>query len=137
MSEEPEQIERRDEKGLKPRQVPLFVVLWIVSAALSVLDWVALRAAITAVVAAIVNAVPMEWQVEHHWYLRWTARAADPCSIAGLTVLAFVSILGFDYLYRDALWKGRIRKTFIVVAGIQVAILALSWLAVAITSRLA
>ena len=135
MSKEPEQIERRDEKRLKPRQVPLYVGLWLVSGIVSLLDWVALRAAITAVVAAIVGAVPIEWQVEHQWYLRWTARATDPCSIAVLTVLAFVTIIGFDPLYRGAIWKGTIRKTFTIVTAIQVGVLAVSWLTMTIAAR--
>jgi len=136
MSNEPEQIERRDEKGLKPRQVPLYILLWFVSGILSVLGWIALRAAITAVAAAVANAVPIEWQVAHQWYLRWTVRAADPCSIVVLTVLAFLTILGVDPLYRNALRKGTIRKTFLIVTAIQAGILLLSGVAVAITSRL-
>jgi hypothetical protein len=137
VSEKPEKFKRRDERRLEPRQVALFVGLWIVSGALSLADWVALRAAITAVVSAIVDAVPIEWQVQRQWYLRWTARAADPCSIAVLTVLAFLCIVGFDFLYREAIWKGKIRKTFITVTAIQVGLLALSWLAVTIASRIA
>ena len=136
MSKEPEEIVRRDEKSLKPRQTLLSVALWILSALLSALDWVALRAAITAVAAVIVDAVPMEWQVEHQWYLRWMVRAADPCSMAVLTVLAFVTIIGFDPLYRSAVWKGTIRKTFTLVTGIQVGILALSWLVVTLMPKL-
>jgi hypothetical protein len=113
------------------------VALWIVSTLLSLLDWAAMRAAFTAVVAVVVGLVPIEWQIENRWYLRWTARAADPCIVAVLTVLAFLSLIGFDYLYRDAIWKGKIRKTFAVVTGIQVGLLALSWLAVTLASALA
>jgi len=135
MSKEPEEIERRDERRLKPRQVPLYVGLWLVSGILSLLDWVALRAAITAVAAAIAGAVPIGWQVEHQWYLRWTVRATDPCSIAVLTVLAFVTIIGLDPLYRGAIWNGSIRKTFTIVTAIEAGVLVISWLAMTIAAR--
>jgi len=135
MSKEPEQIERRDEKRLKPRQTLLYVGLWLFSGIVSLVDWVALRAAVTAVAAAIVGAVPIEWQVEHQWYLRWTVRATDPCSIAVLTVLAFLTILGFEPLYRNAIWKGTARKTFTIVTAIQAGILVTSWLSMTIAAR--
>lgn len=126
-----------DERHLEPRQIALFYALWIVSVALSLLDWVALRAASTAVVAAIASAIPIEYQIEHQWYARWTVRAADPCAIAILTVLAFASIVVFDFMYRDAIWKGTIAKKFGIVTAVQVGIAAVCWLAVTISSRLA
>ena len=51
MVKEQEKLERRDEKRLKPRQVLLLIGLWIVSSLLSLLDWIALRAAVAAVTA--------------------------------------------------------------------------------------
>jgi hypothetical protein len=137
MKEKPERIERRDEKGLRPRQIPLFVLLWAVSSLLTVLCGIVLRSAASSVAAVIANAVPIEWQIENQWYLRWTVRAVDPCSVAILTILGFVSIIGFDFLYRDGFWKGTIRKKFITVTAIQAAILALGWLAIAISARFA
>ena len=125
-----------DERRLEPRQTALFYALWIVSVALSLLDWVALRAASTAVVATIADAIPIEYQIERQWYARWMVRAVDPCAIAILTLLAFVSIVTFDFLYRDAIWKGTIKKTFAIVTAVQVGIAAVCWLAVTISSRL-
>ena len=125
-----------DERNLEPRQTALFYALWIVSVALTVLDWVALRAASTAVVAAIADAIPIEYQIERQWYARWTVRAADPCAIAILTLLAFASIVTFDFLYRDAIWKGTIVKKFGIVTAVQVGIAAVCWLAVTVSSRL-
>jgi hypothetical protein len=133
----PEELKRKDERRLEPRQVVLFVALWFVSGLLSLLDWVAIRAAFTAVVAVIVGSVPIEWQIEQQWYLRWTAGAADPCIVAVLTMLALLSLIGFDFLYRDAIWKGRMRKTFAVVTAVQVGIAALSWLAITLAARFA
>ena len=135
MADKPEKIERRDEKRLKPRQVPLLVGLWIASSLLSVLDWVALRAAITAIAAVTVGSVPIEWQIEHQWYLRWTVRALDPCNVAILTTLAFLSVIGFHTLYREAIWRRRIRKTFITVTAIQAGIVLVGWLAQTIAAR--
>jgi hypothetical protein len=125
-----------DERRLEPRQIALFYALWLLSIALSLLDWFALRAAITAVVATIANAIPIEYQIEHQWYARWTVRAADPCAVATLTVLAFASIIALDFVYRDAIWKGTIKKRFGVVTAVQVGIAAVCWLAIVVSSRL-
>ena len=136
MPAKPGGFRRMDERRLEPRQTTLFYILWIVSVALSLLDWVALRAAITAVAVAIVNAIPIEYQIEHQWYARWTVRATDPCTVAILTVLAFASIIIFDFMYRNAIWKGTIKRTFGIVTAIQAGIAALCWLGVTILSRL-
>ena len=137
MAKKLEEIERRDVKRLKPRQIPLLIGLWIVSSLLSLLDWIVLRASISSIAAVIANAVPIERQIERQWYLRWTVRAVDPCNVAILTTLAFLSIIGFDQLYRDAIWKNKIRRTFTIVTAIQVGILIVSWLAMAIATRFA
>ena len=125
-----------DERRLEPRQIALFYGLWILSIVLSILDWVVLRAAISAVTAAIVHAIPIEFQIQHQWYARWTMRAADPCALAILTVLTFASIIIFDFMYRDAIWKGTIKKRFGIVTAVQVGIAAVCWLAIAVSSRL-
>jgi hypothetical protein len=137
VNNKPEKIERRDVKRLKPRQIPLLIGLWIVSSILSLLDWIVLRAAVASVAAVIAGSVPIEQQIERQWYLRWTVRAVDPCNVAILTTLAFLSIIGFDQLYRDAIWKKKIRKTFTIVTAIQVGILIVSWLAMTIAARFA
>jgi hypothetical protein len=108
---------------MKPLQYAPFYLLWITSSVLSVVDWLALRGATIALADAIDRAVPIETQIERQWYLRWAARAADPCSLAFFSVFAFLSIIAFDYLYRTALEKGVIRKRFIQVTAIQVGIL--------------
>ena len=137
MNQKPEKIERKDEKGLKPRQIPLFILLWAVSSVLSLACWIVWRAAATSVAAVIANAVPIEWQIENRWYLRWTVRAVDPCSVAVLTILGFVSIAGFDFLYRDAFWKKKIRKVFITATAIQLGLLLLGWLTTTIAAQFA
>jgi hypothetical protein len=119
---------------MRPIQFVPFYLLWIVSSALSVLDWFLLRSALTAVASAIANAIPMEVQIRRQWYARWVVRAVDPCATAVLSVLLLVSIILFDYLYRAAIEKGTIKKRFSTVTGIQVGILIVSAIAVAISS---
>jgi hypothetical protein len=119
---------------MRPVQFVSFYLLWIVSSALSVLDWFLLRSALTAVASAIANAIPMEVQIRRQWYARWVVRAVDPCATAVLSVLLLVSIILFDYLYRAAIEKGTIKKRFSTVTGIQVGILIVSAIAVAISS---
>jgi len=121
---------------MRPIQFVPFYLLWIVSSALSVLDWFLLRSALTAVASAIANAIPMEVQIRRQWYARWVVRAVDPCATAVLSVLLLVSIILFDYLYRAAIEKGTIKKRFGLVTGIQAGILIVSAIAVAISSAM-
>ena len=116
---------RSKEGAVRPVQFLPFYLLWIISSALSVLDWMALRGATVALVDLIDRLVPIERQIESGWYLRWATRAANPCSLAVFSVFAVISILGFDYLYRAAIEKGTIKKRFALVTGIQVGILAI------------
>jgi hypothetical protein len=110
---------------VKPVQFIPFYLLWIISSALSIVDWMALRGATVALVDLIDRLVPVERQIESGWYLRWVTRAANPCSLTVFGILAVVSIFAIDYLYRTAIEKGTIKKRFALVTGIQVGILAL------------
>lgn len=121
---------------MKPLRSVLYYVLWFVSSVVSIADWIALRAMITSVAAAIGGQIPMEFQVEHQWYVHWTVAAVDPCFVAILTLLALMSIIGLDYLYQDAVIKGTIRKRFGIVTAIQVGVLIVSYIAVLIASRM-
>ena len=114
------------EKTLNPIQFVSFSVLWMISGALSVLDWLTLRSAITDVAAVIANAVPMEFQIRNHWYLRWTVPAVDKFALALLGLCAFLSICVLDCYYRAGLLKGAIKKRFGLVTTIQVGILVIS-----------
>jgi hypothetical protein len=118
-----------------PRSV-LYYVLWFVSSVVSIADWIALRAMITSIAAAIGGQIPMEFQIEHQWYVRWTVAAVDPCFVAILTILALVSIIGLDYLYQDAVAKGTIKKRFGIVTAVQASILVVSYVAVLVASRI-
>ena len=122
------------EKKLKPAQYLPFYALWIISSAVSVVDWMLLRGATIAVADAIERAVPIEVQIERQWYLRWVVRAANPCSMAFYSIFAFASIISFDYLYRDAIAKGKIRKRFGLVTAIQAGIAVVCALLMAIVN---
>ena len=122
---------------MKPVQFVPFYLLWIISSALSVLDWMALRGATVALADLVDRLVPIERQIESGWYLRWVVRAANPCSLAFFSIFAVVSILGFDYLYRNAIEKGTIKKRFALVTGIQVGILALCGIVLLVSNLVA
>jgi hypothetical protein len=114
------------EQKLKPKQVLLFYALWILSAVLCVLDALALRSAITAVAAAIANAVPMEVQIERQWHLRWTVGAVDKFALAILGIAAVLGIIALDGVYRGAIFRGSIKKRFAIVTAIQAGVLIVS-----------
>jgi hypothetical protein len=123
------------EKKLRPRQIPAYWGMWIASSLLSVADWWVLRVATTGLSAAIAELVPIEVQVERQWYLRWVTAATAPFAWVCFGIIAVLSIIGFEALYRDGLIKGKARKRFTVVTSIQGGLLLLSLLTVAILSR--
>jgi hypothetical protein len=124
------------EKTLNPVQFVPFSLLWMISGALSVLDWLTLRSAITDVAVVIANAVPMESQIRNQWYLRWTVPAVDKIALAILGLCAFLSICILDYYYQAGLLKGVIKKRFGLATTIQVGILVISGVITWITASM-
>jgi hypothetical protein len=118
------------EKQLKPVQLIQFYLLWVVSSAISVVDWLTLRSALSATAAVIAESVPMEAQSERQWYLRWTVSAVDKFALAVLGIAAMVSIISLDYIYRDAIGKGVIQRRFGTVTAVQASLLILSAIAI-------
>ena len=118
------------EKKLRTGQLPVFYLLWIVSAILSILDWFALRSAVTAVAVAIAASIPMEVQIERQWYVRWPAAAVDKFAMACFGILAMLAIMSLEWIYRTGFIKGTIKKRFAIVAAIQVGLLVLSQAAI-------
>ena len=114
------------EKTLNPIQFVSFSVLWMISGALSVLDWLTLRSAITDVAVVIANAVPIESQIRNQWHLQWTVPAVDKFALVILGLCAFLSICILDYYYRAGMLKGAIKKRFGLATTIQVGILLIS-----------
>jgi hypothetical protein len=121
---------------MKPVQHLALYAAWFFSSALSVADWLMLRSALTAVAAAITKSVSMEAQVERGWYLHWTLPAVDMFALVILGIIGMVSIMGFEYLYRSGIQKGKMKKRFGIVTGIQAGLLAISAITIAIVSRL-
>ncbi len=124
-----------NEKDLRPLEFIPFYLLWIVSGALTIIDGLLLRQAVTAVAAALGQVVPMTWQVEHHWYVRWVVRAVDPLATAILTIAVFAAIIILDYLYRNAIIKKTIKKTFALVTAIQLGLLIGGVIAITIVAN--
>jgi hypothetical protein len=123
------------EKKLKPIQFIPFYLLWGVSGLVCVLDWLVSRAAVTAVASAIAASIPKEVQIERQWFLRWPVAALDKFALVILGIVAMLVVMALDYVYRDGLIKGTIKKRFATVTAIQVGILLLSALAIGISSR--
>ena len=122
------------EKKLRPLQFIPFYLLWGVSGALCVLDWLVARTAIAAVLSAIAASVPIEKQIERQWFVRWPVAALDKFALVILGIVAMLVVMALDYVYRDGLIKGTIKKRFATVTAIQVGILLLSALAIGISS---
>jgi len=122
------------EKRLKKQQIAPFVLMWIASGMLSVADWLVLRAAVSAVAAAIAGSIPIETQIRRNWFLRWPAAAVDKFALACFGILAVLSIMSFEWVYHSALLRGKGRKRFLTVAGIQVGLLVASVIAIGIAS---
>lgn len=125
------------EKDLKPLQFVPFYLLWIISSALSILDWALIRAAVTSLAAVIAAAIPIEFQLRRQWSAGWALRAVDPCTVAILTILVLASIISFDYLYRDGLIKGTIKRRFGIVTSVQAGLLIVGGIIVTVSSFLA
>ncbi len=125
------------EKKLRPVQFIPFYLLWGISGALCVLDWLVARTAITTVVSAIAASIPIEKQIERQWFVRWPVAALDKFVLVILGIAAMLVIMGLDYVYQNAMIKGTIKKKFATVTGIQAGILALSALAIFVTSLIA
>ena len=122
------------EPKLKPRQFLPFYGLWLISAVLSIADWLMLRAGLTAIAAAIADAVPIEKQISGHWYLRWVVEAVDKFAWLILGIMAMLSVMFFEFTYHTGLIKGKIKKRFAIVTGVQVGLLILGQIAVWIAS---
>ena len=118
------------EPKLKPRQFLPFYGLWLISAALSIADWLMLRAALTAIAAAVANSVPIERQISGQWYLRWAVGAVDKFAWLILGIIAILSVMSFEFIYRTGLIRGKIKRRFASVTGIQVGLLLLSQVAI-------
>jgi len=122
---------------LRPLQFIPFYLLWIVSSALTVIDGLLLRSAITAIAAPALESVSWEYQMEHLWFARFTLTAIDSWVLALLGIVALSCIISFDYLYRSAIIKQTIKKTFGIITAIQVGIIVLCLITINIAINVA
>ncbi|HUT18405.1 MAG TPA: hypothetical protein VM366_04540 [Anaerolineae bacterium] len=125
------------ERRLEKRQIVPFILMWAASAVLSVGDWLALRAAVGSVAAAIAASVSIETQMRRNWFLRWPAATVDKFALACFGILAVSSIISFEWVYHSALVEGVGKKRFATVAGIQVGLIVVSGIAISIASWVA
>jgi len=123
-----------DEKRLEKRQIVPFILMWVASAVLSVADWLALRAAVGSVAAALAGAVSIETQIRRNWFLRWPAATVDKFALACFGILAVSSIISFEWIYHSALVEGVGKRRFVTVVGIQIGLIVISGITVGVAS---
>ena len=124
------------EPKLKPAQLLPFYLLWLVSSILSIADWLLMRAAASATAVLIAASVPIQRQIEGRWYLRWVPPAVDKIALLVFGIAAVLSIMTFEYVYRDAFIKNKIRRRFAVITAVQVGLLLLSVAIITLTGFL-
>jgi hypothetical protein len=86
------------------------------------LDWAVLRTTFIAIAEAINQAIPIEQQIASGWRLRWIVPAVDRLSIFVLGIIALGLVLGFEALYRTAAEAGKLKRQFVIVTAIHVAV---------------
>ena len=104
---------------------PLLYLAWIISSALTALDWAVLRTTTVAIADAISKAVPIEQQAQRGWLLQWAVAAVDQFAVFGFGVIALGLVISFDYVYRTGLAKGTLKKRFGIVTAARVAVLVI------------
>jgi hypothetical protein len=105
---------------------------WAVSSAFTVLDWAVLRTTIVAIADRISKLVPIEEQAARGWLLQWPVAAVDQVAVLGLGAIGLGLVVAYDYLYRGAMAKGRLRKRFLTITAIQAGVLALCGIILAV-----
>jgi hypothetical protein len=98
------------------------ILTWLISGALTVLDWAVLRTTFIAIAEAINQAIPIEQQMASGWRLRWIVPAVDRLTIFVLGIVTLGVVLGLDALYRAAAEVGKLKRRFVIVTAIQVAV---------------
>ena len=98
------------------------ILAWLISGALTVLDWAVLRTTFVALAEAINRAIPIEQQMASGWRLRWIVPAVDRLTIFVLGAITLGLVLGFDALYRAAAEVGKLKQRFIMVTAIHVTV---------------
>ena len=93
----------------------LCYLLWVITAALGFLNLIAARRLLLLILAAtLVNP--------------WAIRAVEKFSFVILGIIWLVLVIFSEYYYRDSVPKGRLWKSFSLIAGIQLLFLFLTHL---------
>ena len=103
-------------------------VAWLVSAVLTILDWIAIRELLSIVAIRATEIVPFEEQVVSGYLHKWAIPAIDGLGILLCGVLAFGLVLAYEPIYTRAHKQGLLGKRFAQITVIQLAVFLLSGL---------
>ena len=97
---------------------------WIISFALTILDWMALRNLVRAIVTTILVTMPTEQRVEKRLFPQLIIPAADQLATLVFGVIALILVVALEYVYRTAAAKGMLKKRFGLVTALQMGVFA-------------
>ncbi len=109
---------------------------WPISAALTILDWIAIRELIVSIAIRATEIVPFEEQVLSGFLHKWAIPAVDGFGILLCGIVAFGLVLAFDPIYRRAQEQGVLAKRFALITGVQVVVFIVCGLLSFVVGRL-
>ncbi len=92
---------------------------WIVSFALTLFDWMALRNLVRAIVTTVLVTMPTEQRVEKLLFPQLIIPAVDQIATLVFGVIALILVVVLEYVYRSAAAKGMLKKRFGLVTTLQ------------------
>ncbi|MCP4537859.1 MAG: hypothetical protein GY832_12010 [Chloroflexi bacterium] len=95
---------------------------WIVSFALTLFDWMALRSLVRAIVTTVLVTMPTEQRVEKLLFPQLIIPAIDQIATLVFGVIALILVIALEYVYRTAAAKGMLKKRFSLVTALQVGV---------------
>jgi len=93
---------------------------WFFSAILTILDWIAVRALIIDLAIRATEIVPFEEQVLSGFLHKWAIPAVDGFGVLLCGIVAFVLVMAFEPIYRQAQKEGVLRRRFARITAAQV-----------------
>lgn len=109
----------------KPLATLAYLLAWITSVALTIVDWMAARYVIRALAGRILANFPTTVRVEKRIFPQHVLSAVDRVAVLVLGVLAFAIVFVFEYRYRGAAAEGDLGKSFLRVTALQAGLLAI------------
>ena len=95
---------------------------WPVSALLTLLDWIAIRALLIVISIRATEIVPFQQQVESGFLHKWVIPAIDGFGILLCGVVAFVLVMAYEPIYSRAQKQGIMARRFTQITTAQVVI---------------